>query len=176
MQFWPHFEIRNHFQMAAGLKTEMDHRSQGSGNEYEKYYALFGDRNLSKDFKMTHSVGGRAPWLTGAGVKPMKHLNPDFGHFRKVSEVTASCRGLVWIMGQEKLLTWSVSEGGEITVVTFVLFRFILSSWTQNIRILHCQDVFPLQIGGNDTGPTFPTGWSGLFLCQRTWRAGKSKH
>lgn len=99
-----------------------------------------------------------------------------FGHFRKVSEVTASCRGLVWIMGQEKLLTWSVSEGGEITVVTCVLFRFILSSWTQNIRILHCQDVFPLQIGGNDTGPTFPTGWSGLFLCQRTWRAGKSKH
>lgn len=77
-------------------------------------------------------------------------------------------------MGQEKLLTWSVSEGGEITVVTFVLFRFILSSWTQNIRILHCQDVFPLQIGGNDTGPTFSTGWSGLFLCQRTWRAGKS--
>lgn len=47
--------------MAAGLKTEMDHRSQGSGNEYEKYYALFGDRNLSKDFKTTHSVGGRVP-------------------------------------------------------------------------------------------------------------------
>ena len=61
MQFGPHFEIRHNFQMAAGLKTEMDHRSQGSGNEYEKYYALFGDRNLSKDFKMTHSVGGRAP-------------------------------------------------------------------------------------------------------------------
>lgn len=45
--------------MAAGLKTEVDH--PWSGNEYEKYYALFGDRNLSKDFKMTHSVGGRAP-------------------------------------------------------------------------------------------------------------------
>ena len=40
--------------MAAGLKTEMDHRSQVSGDEYGKYYALFGDRNLSKDFKMTH--------------------------------------------------------------------------------------------------------------------------
>lgn len=51
-----------------GIKTEVDHRGQGSGNEYGKYYALFGDRNLSKDFKMTHSVGGRAPWLTGAGV------------------------------------------------------------------------------------------------------------
>lgn len=61
MQFGPHFEIRHNFQMAAGLKTEMDHRSQVSGNEYEKYYALFGDRNLGKDFKMTYSVGGRAP-------------------------------------------------------------------------------------------------------------------
>lgn len=60
-------------------------------------------------------------------------------------------------------------NNAELVNCKYSLFCFPSTKHT----FLPCQDVFSLQIGGDDPGSTFSSSRGSLFLCQRTWRIGK---